>query len=480
MANSIKINLLYNIILNITNIVFPIVTAPYIARVLEPDGVGLYNFAYSTANYFALFACLGIPTYGIRIIGANSLYKDLRDKTFCELFSILVYMTLVLSIVYLFVIFSVPKFNENAIIFLISGFALYVMPLKIDWFFSGLQQFGYIAARSIIIKTISILALFLLVHEKNDIVIYVSISAFSIVANEVWNFIKLIRTGVKVRLVIHGCKQHMKPILILFSSFIATAIYTSFGTILLGFFSDYSEVGFYNNASHVCRIAIPVVTSLATVALPKIASYIKNGKNEEINRLISKSISLTLFMAFPLSVILYLISSEFVPLFFGYKFYDSIIPMKILSSLILFVGLNNITGIQILVGMGKDNEFLKSVTLSAIISVIVYLVLIPLFGSIGAAIGTAIAELLILLVTIYYIKKSTKISLNIRKEVLSTIVSVIVLILVFCGIKYFLSGWWLVIFGSFISGIIYILSQLKLGNATTELALNIVKRKLHL
>ena len=480
MANSIKINLLYNIILNITNIIFPVVTAPYIARVLEPDGVGLYNFAYSTANYFALFACLGIPTYGIRIIGANSLDKELRDKTFCELFSILVYMTFALSIIYLFVVFSVHKFHENAMIFLISGFALYVIPLKIDWYFSGLQQFGYIAARSIIIKTISIFALFLLVHEKNDLVLYVGISAFSIVTNEVWNFIKLIKTGVKVRLVIHGCKRHMKSILILFSSFIATAIYTSFGTILLGFFSDYSEVGFYNNASHVCRIAIPVVTSLATVALPKIAGYIKNNKDEEINKLISKSISLTLFMAFPLSVILFLFSSEFVPLFFGSKFYDSIIPMKILSSLVLIVGLNNITGIQVLVGMGKDNEFLKSVTFSAIISVIVYLVLIPPFGSIGAAVGTAIAELLILMITVYYIKKSTSISLYIIKDILTTIISIIVLIIVFCCLKCILTGWGLVIFGSFIAGICYILAQLILKNTTTELALNIVKRKFHL
>ena len=460
MAKSIKINLIYNIILNIANIVFPIVTAPYIARVLEPDGVGLYNFAYSTANYFALFACLGIPTYGIRIIGANSLDKKLRDKTFRELFSILVYMTLALTIVYLFVIFSVPRFHENAIVFLISGFALYVMPLKIDWFFSGLQQFGYIAARSIIIKAISILALFILVSDKDDLVLYVGISAFSIVAN--------------------GCRQHLKSILILFSSFIATAIYTSFGTILLGFFSDYSEVGYYNNASHVCRIAIPVVTSLATVALPKIAGYIEKGENDEINRLISKSISLTLFMAFPLSVILYLISSEFVPLFFGCKFYNSIIPMEILSSLVLFVGLNNITGIQILVGMGKDKEFLKSVTISAIISVIVYSILIPIFGSIGAALGTAIAELLILLVTIYYIKKSTVISLYIRKEIVTTIVSVLVLIIVFCGLKCILSGWWLIIFGTIIAVFFYIITQAKLGNATTEIALNIIKKKLHI
>lgn len=480
MAKSIKINLIYNIILNIANIVFPIVTAPYIARVLEPDGVGLYNFAYSTANYFALFACLGIPTYGIRIIGANSLDKKLRDKTFRELFSILVYMTLALTIVYLFVIFSVPRFHENAIVFLISGFALYVMPLKIDWFFSGLQQFGYIAARSIIIKAISILALFILVSDKDDLVLYVGISAFSIVANEVWNFAKLIRIGVKVHLVIHGCRQHLKSILILFSSFIATAIYTSFGTILLGFFSDYSEVGYYNNASHVCRIAIPVVTSLATVALPKIAGYIEKGENDEINRLISKSISLTLFMAFPLSVILYLISSEFVPLFFGCKFYNSIIPMEILSSLVLFVGLNNITGIQILVGMGKDKEFLKSVTISAIISVIVYSILIPIFGSIGAALGTAIAELLILLVTIYYIKKSTVISLYIRKEIVTTIVSVLVLIIVFCGLKCILSGWWLIIFGTIIAVFFYIITQAKLGNATTEIALNIIKKKLHI
>ena len=185
MAKSIKLNLFYNILLNVSNIIFPFITAPYIARVLEPDGVGLYNFAYTVAGYFALVACLGVPTYGIRIVGANRDDFKTLNKVFCEVFSILVYMTLLLSVIFVVSTMFIPQFHEHWAIFLISGFALYVVPFKVDWFFSGLQQFGYIAARSVIIKIIAVLSLFIFVHDKNDLIYYVSISAFSIIANEI-------------------------------------------------------------------------------------------------------------------------------------------------------------------------------------------------------------------------------------------------------------------------------------------------------
>lgn len=480
MAKSIKVNLIYNILLNISNIIFPFITAPYIARVLEPDGVGLYNFAYTVAGYFALVACLGVPTYGIRIVGVNRDNFEKLNKVFSELFSILLYMTVALVTIYFMLVFFVPKFSENATIFIISGFALYVIPFKVDWFFSGLQQFGYIAARSIIIKTISVFALFLLVHEKSDLIVYVSISAFSIAANEVWNFFKLLRTGIKIRVVTKGCSQHIKPILILFSSFFATAIYTSLGTILLGFVCEYDEVGFYNSASHICKVAIPVVTSLATVALPQIANYINNNQYTAANDLINKSVSLTLFMAVPLSVILCIIAPDFVPLFFGDKFSASIVPMQILSLLVTVVGLNNITGIQILIGMGKDEEFLKSVVFSAVISIIIYAGLTPVLGAIGASIGTVAAESLILLISYIYVSKVTPVKINIGRDLLTTLISAFILASVFLLLKQFMDGWRLIIIGTSTASVAYLICQYWMGNKTTLVAINLLLKKVHL
>lgn len=478
MAKSLKLNLFYNIVLNVANIIFPLITAPYVARVLEPDGIGLYNFSYTVAGYFALIACLGVPTYGIRIVGSNRDDFQLLNKVFCEVFSILVYMTLFLSIVYVSCICLIPQFNQNSAIFLIAGFALYVVPFKVDWFFSGLQQFGYIAARSVIIKVLSVFSLFLFVHNKEDLIYYVSISAFSIVANELWNFVKLLGCGIKVKMVLTGCKQHIKPILILFSSFLTTAIYTSLGTVILGLVTDYSEVGFYNTAVNLCRVVVPVVTSLATVALPQIANYIKNGKKQEVNDLINKSVSLTLFMAIPLTSVLFIIAPDFVPLFFGIKFVNSIVPMQILSLLVTFVGLNNITGIQILIGLGKDKEFLKTVVMSAIISIVTYTLLVPKYGAIGAACGTLLAEVLILVISFAYIKKTTKIEFHVKKDFVITGISSFFLVISYLCSKLILNGWWLVLGGTALGCCIYVVLQYFLGNKTIVIAKNLIKNKL--
>lgn len=477
MAKSIKLNLLYNILLNVSNIIFPFITAPYVARVLEPDGVGLYNFAYTVAGYFALVACLGVPTYGIRIVGANRDDFKVLNKVFCEVFSILAYMTLFLTIIFIVSAFLVPQFRAHCTIFLISGFALYIVPFKVDWFFSGLQQFGYIAARSVIIKVIAVLSLFLFVHDKDDLVYYVSISAFSIVANEFWNFVKLLKLGVKIKLVGKGCIKHLKPILILFSSFIATAIYTSLGTVILGFVDSYSEVGYYNSAANICKVAVPVVTSLATVALPQIANYIKNGKKQEVGELINKSVSLTLFMAIPLTSVLFIIAPDFVPLFFGEKFYNSIVPMQILSFLPTIVGLNNITGVQILIGLGKDKEFLKSVVVSAILSIVAYFVLVPFLGAIGAAYGTLLAEMLILIISYIYIKKVTNIDFDVKLDFIKTIFASIILVVVYFGLKFVLNDWWLVLVGSGISCCAYFFVQYLLGNKMTLIIKNALLNK---
>ena len=315
-------------------------------------------------------------------------------------------------------------------------------------------------------------------HDKNDLIYYVSISAFSIVANEIWNFIKLLKLGIKVKLVITGCKQHLKPIMILFSSFIATAIYTTLGTVILGFIDSYSEVGYYNSAAHICKVAVPVVTSLATVALPQIANYLKNGKRQEVNDLINKSVSLTLFMAIPLTSILLVIALDFVPLFFGEKFVESVVPMQILAFLATIVGLNNITGIQILIGLGKDKEFLKSVIVSAVLSVVAYFVFIPLWGAIGAACGTLLAELLILIISYIYIKKTTDIEFHVLKDFILTVISSISLIIVYTLCKLFMGGWVLVIVGSGLGVLVYTLVQYLCGNKTILIAKQALLRKI--
>lgn len=474
MAKSIKRNLLYNIILNVTNILFPIITAPYVARVLEPDGIGLFHFSYTVAGYFALAACLGIPTYGIRIIGANRENFSKRQLVFNQVFTIACASTLLFTIGYLLSLLFVPKFNENYLLFLISGLALYIVPFKVDWYFSGMEEFGYIAVRSTIIKILSIVLLFILVKEKGDLVYYVSISAFSIAANEIWNFAKLIKTGIKPRLVASGLSTHIKPIFVLFSSFIATAIYTSLGSVLLGFISDYSEVGYYNIASQIGRVAIPIVTSLALVALPKISEYMARNDEKSVNELINKSMSFVAFLSFPLSMIICLMSPLFIPLFFGPGYEAAIIPMRILAFVVVAIGLNNLTGIQILIGLGKDRYFFYSTAISSLVSIVLYAIFVYLLGAIGAAIVTLLAEMLILLLSLYFILYKTFVVFTKQSDFYKSFFSSLILIPIYMLLSNLLSGWLCIILFGVIGMLAYLLIQILLKNSNIGIIHNMI------
>ena len=206
---SIKRNFLYNLSLQMSKVLFPLITAPYVARILDPDGVGIFNFVNTYSSYFALFAVLGIPTYGIREIA-----KRRDDVKACGIFvsqmiSIEIITTLLVSAFYVMSVFAFEQLNEQAVLFLIAGVSLYISPFKIEWFFSGREEFGYITFRSLIIKTVSVILLFVAVRDKDDLVNYVALNLFATIANEVWNYVRLLGLGVRPRFTLKGIGSHV-------------------------------------------------------------------------------------------------------------------------------------------------------------------------------------------------------------------------------------------------------------------------------
>ena len=408
MSKSIKKNYLYNILLSISKVIFPLITAPYVSRVLEPDGVGLFNFANTYAGWFTLFAALGIPYYGIREVA--KIKDDVAEQTkfLSEIISISVIATLLCSFIMFLTLLFIPQLNENYIIFLVSGIILYTTPFKVDWFFQGKEEFVYITFRSLIIKTLSVFSLFLLVHEKSDLLIYVALNATAEVLNELWNFLKLYQSGIHPYFTFSG-SHHIKPLFILFSSSIAISVYTILDTLMLGFMADYNEVGYYNCATHLSKALVPIVTSLAAVALPRVTK-LKEDKNwDEINGLMNKSFSIVSFLSFPIAFGVLVVAPVFVPLFFGEQFYGTIIPLQIIIFTVVAIGFNNLTGIQILLGFGLDKAFLYSLLTGTVSNFTLNLLLIPYYGASGAAISSVFAETLILGVMLVFIYKNTPI-----------------------------------------------------------------------
>lgn len=312
---SIKKNLAYNISLNILNVLFPVITVPYVSRVLNPEGIGLANFAITYVSYFALFAALGISIYGVREIAKLKDRTDKISQIFSELFKITLISTLLVSAVFILTLYLVPQLAADRKILLVSGLTLFFTPVAIDWYFAGLEQFKLITLRSVIIKLLCIAGLFLFVRTKQDVIIYVLLNVLAVVAGNTWNILYATRKGLKIKLTGIRTKPHLKPMLILFSSVLAVSIFVMLDTLMLGFMCTYEEVGFYTSAAKIAKLFIPIFSSLGIVLLPRLSYNRQNNKETENSFLLQKSFDFTIFLTVPAMFGLFLLASRFVPFF---------------------------------------------------------------------------------------------------------------------------------------------------------------------
>lgn len=471
MGQSIKKNFIYNALLNVSAVLFPFITAPYVARVLEPDGVGLFNFANTYAGYFALVALLGIPTYGVREISKVRGDKHAETALVSQLMSIAAITTFGISIIFIASLFLVNQLSQCYYVFFLAGFVVYLAPFRINWYYQGIEDFGFLTKISIFIRTISVVCLFIFVREKEDVIYYVLLNVIITVLPDLYGYLRLRRLKVYPRFTLKGLKIHIRPLLILLASSIAMTIYTVLDTLMLGFIRDYTEVGYYNSSVHISKAILAAVTSLSIVVVPRVSYYIKEKDYLNINILVNKSFSFVSFLAFPIAIGLASIASVFIPLFFGYEFLGAIIPLMILSMLIIIIGLNNLMGIQILIGMGYDRLFFYSVLTGAISNFCLNSVLIPFWGAIGASISSVIAEFLILLETTYFVYKKTKVQFSVQSDLWKSGLGALLLIPLLIAEQLLCEGWCLVVLYTFTGALSYFVIEFLIGNTTSKLLL---------
>ncbi len=475
---SIKKNFIYNTLLNISRIIFPLITAPYVSRVLEPEGVGMYHFAATYAGYFALVSMLGVPTYGVREVAKfRDKPKDL-SVLISQLFSIVAFTTIIVSFIYIISIIAIGQLNAEFVLFVLSGFCIYLSPFQTTWFYQGIEEFDYITIRSLIIKTLSVISLFIFVTQKEDLIVYVIISVSGTVLADIWNYWKMGAKGIYPKLTTKGLKQHLSPVLLLFASTVAISIYTILDTIMLGFIADYTEVGYYSNAMMLSKVFLTVITSLSVVSIPRFIYYYNNGDFVNANTLVNKSFSFASLIAFPLSVGIYCIAPVFVPWFFGQQFQGAVLPLKILGFLNVAIGFSNILGTQILVGMGLDKMFLRCILYGTVSNFLLNCILIPLCASVGASIASVIAEVLVTLSMAYYVYKYTPVRINAKKDILKSIMSsLLILPLLFLLPMFDSALMYLIVFVS-VAIVVYSFAQYNFRNEMMMELIIIVKNRI--
>lgn len=407
---SVKFNLAMNIILRISGVIFPLITFPYVARTLLPEGNGKIAFATSVINYFSLFATLGIPTYGIRACAKNRNDKEKLSKTVFELLLINCVLVIVAYIILAITIGIIPEFKSNKKILLIQSSTIILNMLGVEWFYQAIEQYEYITIRNILFKIISLILMFVLVHSPKDILIYSGIYVVGTVGSNIVNIVRLPQLIFfdKVRLRFSDLQKHMKPILMLFLYNAATQIYTNLDTVMLGFMCGNVEVGIYNVAIKIKNVLCSLLTAVGAVTLPRISNYLKEGKEKAFNDIVKKSFQLVVFLAFPIATYFVVESKSTVLVLAGEEYIAACVPLIIIVTCVIFVGMSGITAWQMLIPMGRDSATVVAATAGGVIDFSINYVLIPKYGAVGAAIGTLIAEIIVLLIEGYFLKKYIK------------------------------------------------------------------------
>ena len=391
-------NFLYNAIYQIFIFIIPFVTTPYVSRVLGVNNVGIYSYTYSIVYYFMLFSMLGINNYGSREIAKCSSKEECSLK-FKSIYFLQLFLN-ILSII-LYVIFLIFFNFEYKSIMVIQIIFLLSVAFDINWFFFGKEKFKITITRNIIIKLFSLVLVFLFVKTKNDLWKYTIIMSTSTLFSQVylWPFLLKEIKYVKVR--INDVFLHLKPCLILFIPVISYSIYRVMDKTMIGSISNTIELGNYESAEKIINIPISFITALGTVMLPHMSK-----KNEtDIRNSILSTFELTFFIILPMIIGLLVISTDFSNLFFGNEFTETSIIIKILLSTVLFSSISNVIRTNYLIPLKKDNIYIISTIIAAIVNLVLNIIFIPKFGAYGACLGTICAEFILMF---YQVLKSKK------------------------------------------------------------------------
>lgn len=405
---SLKKNFCMNAILTMSQFIFPLITFPYVSRILLAEGTGKVSFATSIISYFAMFAQLGIPTYGIRACAQVRNDKKKLSKTAQEIFIINIIMSILAYIVFFIALCNVPRLKDEKTLLIIVSATIFFNAIGMEWLYKALEQYTYITIRSVIFKFIALIAMFLLIHQQSDYIIYGAISIFASSASNIFNFFN-VHKYISLRPVgEYNFKQHLKAVSVFFALSCAATIYVNLDTVMLGFMKTNVDVGYYNAAVKIKTILVSIVTSLGTVLLPRASYYVEHGLKEDFYRITKKTINFVFLVATPLMLYFMFFAKEGIFFLSGNTYGGAIVPMQIIMPTLFFIGLTNIMGMQILVPLGKENIVLYSEIVGAVVDLAINYILIPKYASAGAAIGTLVAEIAVWIVQYIYLRKQIK------------------------------------------------------------------------
>ena len=436
MAQSVKVNYILNLINTGTQMLFPLITFPYVCRVIEADGIGQINFFQSIISYISLFTCLGIPMYAIREIARDRSDVVQMNRTAMEILLLHSMLTLVGYAIVAILCLTVPQIQVNIPLFLILSLTIFFTAIGCEWFYQGIEDFKYITIRGLIIKTVSVVLLFIFVKSKTDLLYYGCYTVFGVLGGNIFNFFRLRKYIHRENFIFSELhiKRHVKPVLKVFSFSVVTSIYLQLNTVLLGFLKNALAVGYFAAATKVMQMLLTMSACLGSVMMPRASHLIAENKEDEFNCLIQKSYDFTLAIALPMTIGLIFCAPSLITALCGVKFEHSILPSQIIAPIILMVAISNVFGIQVLFPKGKINIVTLCCGIGAVADLILNLCLIPFFSYIGTSIAYLGAEVATT-VSMYFIGRKYIPIIYFKKSHLTYALGCIVMAFVLYGLS---------------------------------------------
>lgn len=470
--SNVKKNTLFNMIKSIFGIIYPLITFPYISRVLLTENVGKINFGNSVVSYFSLVASLGVTTYAVR---ECSKYKGDRVKlgeVSSQILTINIWSTIIAYLALGITLIVARPLDNYRMLIIIQSSTILFTTLGADWLNTAMEDFRYIAVRTMGMQVFSLILMFIFVRKPQDYLIYAIIS---VIASSGANIINIFyrRRYCKTKFALHiDWKKHLPPILLLFSLILSQTIYTSSDTTILGLYKGDFQVGLYSTSVKIYNIVNTVVASVAWVVMPQLSANFAKHDYNQINKLLKYSLNFIIVLGLPCLVGLNVITKEIILLIAGESYLGAELSLRILTFSLACSFISGWIGNMMMLPAGKEKICLKSSIVSAVVNIVLNLILIPIWGLNAAATTTAISEFLGIIIKRPYIDREIHIA-GLKQMIAAPVVGSIGIVIVSVVVRCFITSPYLIaILTIILSGMVYLATLVLMKN---EFAINFLK-----
>ncbi|MCC7667097.1 flippase [Liquorilactobacillus satsumensis] len=430
-SKSLKINYIYNLLYQFLAIAVPLLTTPYVSRVLGARNVGLYNYTLGIVYYFGIFAVTGTATYGQREVATRQNDKKERSRIFWEVF---IFRFFCVTIVFLIYTFFLNNFMlQYKLLFLVNIFTIFSWLVDVSWYFQGVENFKVTAIRNSMVKLVATVLIFTFIKNPTDLWLYTLIYALSNFAGNLTMIPQLFSEVMIVKISFRSIMANFRGIMELFIPVVAIQLYTVLNKIMLGSMSSATQVGYYSQANQIINVSITVIYAFVAVLTPRIAFLYKEGNMDEVKRYIRQAFENVYMLSVPMFFGSICIADLFVPIFFGSGYKPVIYLIYIMSFLFVIIGLGQLLG-TFLIATNRQNNYTVAVSMAALINLILNFILLSLgMKAVGVSIATLVAELIATLIQVYALKDLINFKIlnnNLYKYIVSSILMCLAIIFV--------------------------------------------------